>query len=99
MVVTCLTPIPLTRLLNRDPAVIGQIQIVHVDAGIRLVACHGRGAVVENDQREIMVVEHGIHESGDARVKECGIPDKGYDLFVGCFWKTRRTNSRKIPCR
>ena len=40
------------------------------------MAGHGRGAVIQNYQGKIMVVEHGVDQTGDSGVKESGVPDK-----------------------
>ena len=80
-------------LLNGYSSVIGQIQIAHIDTRIRLVPCHGCGAVVEYDQGNIVVVENGINQSGNTGVKEGGISYKSNDLFVGCLGEsTGRTH-------
>ncbi len=40
-----------------------------------------------------MVVEYGVDESGNTGVKECRIPDKGNDCFIGCLGEsTGRTH-------
>jgi hypothetical protein len=45
-----------------------------------LVPGHGRGVVVQNHQGQIMIVEHGIDQAGNAGVKKRGISDVGDDL-------------------
>ena len=44
--------------------------------GMVLVAGHGRDAVVQNDQGQIVVVEHGIDQAGNAGVEKSRIADK-----------------------
>jgi len=42
-----------------------------------LMAGHGGGAVIEDDQHKASALDDGVDQSGDAGVKEGGIPDGG----------------------
>ena len=45
-------------------------------AGVRLMACHGRGAVVEHDDEQIHLVENRVGKSGHAGMEERGVADE-----------------------
>ena len=70
-------------IFNRYPAIAGQVKILHVDARVGLMAGHGRGAVVQNDEGEIVVVKNSVDQTGDAGVEKSGITDKGNNFFIG----------------
>ena len=53
-----------------------------------LVAGHGGGAVVQDDQGEVVVVVHGVDQAGQSRVEKGGIADKGNDFLVRGLGKT-----------
>ena len=52
-------------------AVSFQVQLLHVNAGVRLVPGHGGGTVVENNQGEIVVIVNRIDKPRDSRVEKC----------------------------
>ena len=71
--------------LDGDASVSGQVEIVHVHARMGLVTGHGCGAVVQDDQGEVVVVEHRVDQTGYSGTKERGISDKRDDFFVCCL--------------
>ena len=58
-----------------------------INARMRLMPCHGCGAVVHNNQCEFMVVVNRIDESCDSGMEKGGVADKGDHLLVGGLGK------------
>ena len=73
---------PADHLFDGD-AGIGLAQQGHVHPRVGLMAGHGRGFVVQDDQRKLMIVVDGVDQTGDAGMKEGGISDEGDDRLSG----------------
>ena len=43
-----------------------------------LVAGHGRGAVVQDDQQKIVALVHGVDQSREPGMEKSGVADKGH---------------------
>ena len=69
---------PLQHLAHGDG--LGDAVEVPARRGQLLVACHGRGAVLHEHEDNRMPVEQGIHDPGDSRVEEGGVPQEAHDL-------------------
>ena len=81
MVTTCSTPRPLIRG-SKGMWVVLVADGLGVHARVRLVAGHGRGAVVQDHQGEVVVVVHRVDQAGDAAVEEGAVADEGHHLLV-----------------
>ncbi len=46
----------------------------------RLVAGHGGGAVIQNDENEADILGDGIDQGGNSGMKKCGIPQRRHDI-------------------
>ena len=64
-------------------------------AGVGLVACHGRGAVVQNDKNNVVLVKNGVGKPGHAAVEERGIADKGHHGLARSAGKTAASRNRR----
>lgn len=72
-------------IFDRHLAVSIKIERLHINPRMGLMPGHGGDAVVENNQRKIMIVENSVNQTGNSGMKKCGVPDKRDDLFVCDF--------------
>ncbi len=66
-----------------------------VNARMNLVTRHRGGAVVQNDESELVVVVHRVDQPGDAGMEESGISDKGHHFLVRGRGKPARRAHRR----
>jgi hypothetical protein len=51
---------------------------------------HGSGAIVQNNQEETVIVEHGVHYTWYPRMEQRGIADVSDDLVIDGLRETGR---------
>ena len=69
-------------IFNRYAAIACQVEVFHINARMGLMTGHRGCAVIQNDQRKIMVVKNGVDQAGYTGVEKGRITDKRNDFFI-----------------
>ena len=70
--------------LYRHLGVAIHIQLLHINPRVGLMSGHCGRTVVQNDECEIMVVEHAADQAGNSGMKKGGIADERDDFLIRC---------------